>query len=329
MFDTSEFITVYLTEKFKGKCKISASGKELIANSPFEEDKKYKFSINIKTGLWRDFKAHTQGNFTQLYSFLEAKSYRQAQIDILLGSLRKVEKSSYKPPLACSHDLQKVVDTFLPVTIDSGDSTHPGIRDAWTYLFGRQLFDLENPVQTYFYCEEGDFIGRVIIPFWKNDKVVFFQGRSLYDQHFPKYLTPSTEYGIKSSDVLYPFDTKQDYVVICEGPIDAISLQLEGVNATATMGSNISNIQISTLKKWGGKLICGYDNDEAGRKGIMQIERMRKQYLMAPMEYVFPIGAKDWNEMRVKDLGCQVHIQKNSRVFNALEFDIENKLINL
>lgn len=331
MFDTSEFITAYLTEKFKDKYRLSASGKELILNSPFVEDRNHKFSINLSNGLWQDFKAHTKGNFTQLYSLLEDKTYRQSQIDITLGSIRKQEKSSYKPPvIQATHDLQELVSTFHPITIESGFSENKGIRDSWTYLFGRQLFDLENPTQVYFYADQGPFADRVIIPFWKNGTVVFFQGRSLSQQHFPKYLTPETTYGIKSSDVLYPFDVKKDYVVICEGPIDAISLQLEGVNATATMGSKMSHTQMKVLSKWGGRLISGYDNDEAGLKGLRSIDGARKQFMVPKLEFVFPgEGCKDWNDMRIKGINCQEYIQKNSKVFNALEFDIEAKLASL
>jgi len=324
MFDTSEFIRDYLTQKFNGKFKISASGKELTANSPFEEDTHHKFSININTGLWQDFKSHTKGNFTQLYSFLEGKPYRQSQIDITLGSIRKVEKSSYVAPvIEATHDLQEVVKTFIPITIYSGEDEDPAVRKAWTYLFGRCLFDLENPTQTYFYCKEGEFADRVIIPFMNRGKVVFFQGRSLSEQHWPKYLTPETTYGIKSSDVLYPFDVTQNYVVVCEGPIDAVSLQLEGVNATATMGSYPSAIQTTTLGKWGGKVICGYDNDEAGTKGLRRMSAQRKNMCLPGISYVFPSKEhKDWNAMRMAEVNCQEYIQKNSKVFDAWSFDI-------
>ena len=330
MFDTSDFIKDYLTNKFKDKYKISASGKELITNSPFEEDKRNKFSINIHTGLWQDFRAHTKGNFTQLYSFLERKSLRQSQIDVLLGSIRKIEKSSYVAPvIETTHDLQDITKNFIPITIESGGDENKSIRGAWAYLFGRCLFDLENPSQIYFYCTEGEFADRVILPFWYNGKITFFQGRSLSDNHHPKYLTPDTIYGIKSSDVLYPFDVRQPYVVICEGPVDAISLQLEGVNATATMGSKISGPQMKVLSDWGGRIICGYDNDTAGIKGLKSMDQTRKQFMFNTIEYVQPSGAKDWNEMRVKGLNCQDFIQKNSKVFNSLEFNIENNLASL
>jgi len=89
--------------------------------------------------------------------------------------------------------------------------------------------------------------------------------------------------------------------VITEGPLDMITLQKAGVNATCTFGSSISSTQIDYLKSYSGKIILGYDNDKAGRAGIERMEVMRRMARMPSFRVCFPLhGYKDWNELSVK-----------------------------
>ena len=86
-----------------------------------------------------------------------------------------------------------------------------------------------------------------------------------------------------------------------EGPLDAISLQLNGLNATCTQGSNLSRAQAEQLKD--KQIIFAYDNDEAGREGVTQARNMmlsknKNHFRIAKL----PAGIKDWNELHVK---CQ------------------------
>ena len=84
-----------------------------------------------------------------------------------------------------------------------------------------------------------------------------------------------------------------------EGPLDAISLQLNGLNATCTQGSNLSRAQADQLKD--KQIIFAYDNDEAGKAGVVQARNMmlsknKNHFMIAKL----PSGVKDWNELHVR-----------------------------
>ena len=100
--------------------------------------------------------------------------------------------------------------------------------------------------------------------------------------------------------------------MICEGPLDAISLQIEGVNATCTMGCSVSDYQVEALKEFDGKIIIGYDNDEAGKRGVSKFDYLRRIKRMADLHICHPPSeVKDWNEAHIKgeNLKCYVDLR--------------------
>ena len=143
----------------------------------------------------------------------------------------------------------------------------------------------------------------------------YFQARAL-DWETPKYLNPLGTY-VKPSNILYPFREEEDYVVVCEGPLDAISLQLQGVNATCTMGSKISEVQAQILSEFGGKILMGYDNDEAGKRGFEKFDLLRKINMMADF-YICPPPSpyKDWNEAHQGKEDLEEWVKNNTHKYD-------------
>lgn len=129
---------------------------------------------------------------------------------------------------------------------------------AKTYYSGRKItiesmkkFDLG-------YSEKQDMI---TIPIHSPDgMLVGFVGRSVEGKTFKN--TP----GMPKSKILFNLhrvkSAKQIYIV--ESSFDAIRLDQCGFPAIATLGSNVSNIQIELLKKYFNDIIVIADNDEAG-----------------------------------------------------------------
>ena len=105
--------------------------------------------------------------------------------------------------------------------------------------------------------------------------------------------------------------------------MDAISLQLQGVNATATIGSSVSGRQAEIFSTFSGRIILGYDNDKAGQRGIEKFDLLRKQRRMENF-YVCPppFDCKDWNQAHVSGKNLKDWILDNQAVY---DFDYKMK----
>ena len=326
-----QFIKDYVTEKLQYDYRISSNNQELMLPSLFiEGDYKRHMSINLETGLWQCFKTGNTGNFIKLYSLVEGISYKSAESKLLFQGIESGRWDLWEKPKQTHSEPIKTytLDTsgFIPINIDSYDENNQLAIRAWKFLMDRKLFDLEEYSESpYYIAAEGKYRGRLIIPFKDYDgDIFFFQARSLMHGTTPKYLNPSSENGIKSSNILYPFDFEAENLCICEGPTDAISLNLQGLNATCTVGSTISHVQMQTLREFEGKIILTYDNDEAGIRGIEKLEGLRKKYMM-PTFYVCPPppAYKDWNEAHIA--GEDLYAWMTEKCY---EYNFENKSLN-
>jgi len=324
--DISSYIRDYLTTKFAGKFKLSSNGREMIMNSPVDPtDRKQHFSINMETGLWQDFRKGEKGNFYYLYSYLEGVTYIQAKRIVDIRSIGKSPLPITPKEETPSSSIQEEMQHFAAIELNKEPVSELEIA-AYLYLSDRKILSDKYP---YFVATGGRFHGRVIIPFWRNDDLVYFQARSLLGQK-PKYLNPGSEFGLKTKNYLFPFDLSQKYVVICEGPVDAISLQMQGVNATATLGCSISNTQARLLAHFQGRVIVGYDNDEAGINGLNKLHQLINCQRPLDIDYCFPDKQfKDWNEMHVKGINLRQFVKENTRDFDPRVFKIENTIWNI
>jgi len=288
-------------------------------------DWKKHMSVNIDSGLWQCFKTGRSGNFTRLYSEVEGIPYFKAQRDLII---KNFEFLGEEVPELAIPEKQLELDTsqLTPITINTGNSDDPKELHAWNFAWSRKLFNTDyEEVAPFYMCNEGKFEGRLIIPFKSDEVVYYFQGRALYDQS-PKYLNPSREVAPKPSDILYPYEEDMDHLVVCEGPLDARSLQLQGVNATATIGSSISPRQAEILSTFEGKIILGYDDDAAGQRGIKKFDKTRKEMRMEGFEICpLPSGFKDWNEAHVANENLFQWIMEKTVTYD-FEYQISKQL---
>jgi 5S rRNA maturation endonuclease (ribonuclease M5) len=308
-------IRAYLEERFKKDCRISSNGVEYIVPSIFiANDYKRHMSINADTGLWQCFKSGEKGNFIKLYAHLEKKSYARASAELLLKELNEEPKAFVSlSGIEVAEDAFPTTSELIPVNINSYASLNETVISAWKFLMDRDVFNKETfDPDPYYLVTDGRYKDRIIIPFKDPaGAMFFFQARSLNSFTHPKYLNPPSAAGVRARNVLYPFDEEADHLCICEGPFDAISLQLQGVNATCTVGSKISTDQIDSLKEFEGKIIIAYDNDEAGKKGVLHYDSVRRVHMMPNFEIVNPPPKyKDWNEAHIKGIDLKEWINK-------------------
>ena len=279
----------------------SESGREFRINSIFTDDNKQKLYVNLDTGLWTDFKSGEKGNFFQLISHIENVPYSAARSHIKRlafdagASLFDVSTLNIEnKPIPVSRTIAGDIKDFLMVR-PKEDINSPSFlkRLASKFALSRKLGAFK-----FYVGKEGRYFQRIIIPYFEQGEPFYFQARTLVNRD-PKYLNPSKNlYGVKTSEILYPYDKSKDYVMVAEGPLDAMTLRAAGFNATCTQGCKMSTVQARELK--GKKVIIAYDNDESGRDGFCEAkkrlltERNPSLYSLSP-----PKAYKDWNDFWV------------------------------
>jgi hypothetical protein len=285
-------------------------------DSVFIEDGKKHMSVNLDTGLWQDFKASESGNFPQLVSYVDSVSM-DAAVKFVRAQMFSDPETLFASSCIEKNDsiskntVSEIFKDFSKFNINNVNAADLTERLACKFIKERKL-----QAWDFYICKSGKFANRVIIPYMHDNNAFFFQGRNL-SRFGMKYLNPSRENGgVKSSDILFPFDTSADYVFITEGPIDAITLRIHGYNATCTQGSFMSYEQARQLK--GKRVIFAYDSDEAGKAGVqkgikMLLNRNTKSFYVS----VLPEGYKDWNE---------VHVDKTREEFDTLLDDSVTKM---
>ena len=129
---------------------------------------------------------------------------------------------------------------------------------AMSYYSGRRISEDSVRKFSLGYSEKRDM---VTIPVHSpDDMVIGFVGRSVEGKEFKN--TP----GMPKSKTLFNLhrNKSSSKIYVVESSFDAIRLEQVGFPAVATLGSNISNIQIDLLRKYFNNVIVIADNDEAG-----------------------------------------------------------------
>jgi len=317
MFVPANIIKTYLSELFPESLE---SGRELRINSIFTDDNKQKLYVNLDSGLWTDFKSGEKGNLVHLVSHIENVPYQSAKhflkrkafdagADLFDVSTLNVDNKAIGVTRTIDSDSKEWMEVNPKSDINSPSNLK---RLASKFAIERKLSSFK-----FYVGRTGRYFQRVIIPYFtEKGNPFYFQARTLVNRD-PKYLNPSKGlYGIKTSEILYPYDKTKDYVIVTEGPLDAMSLRSAGYNATCTQGCKMSTIQAKELK--GKKVILAYDNDESGREGFYEArKRMLAQRTTDIYSLVPPKEHKDWNDFWVasdrKDFGGYIY----SNIFKA------------
>lgn len=101
---------------------------------------------------------------------------------------------------------------------------------------------------------------RIIIPYYYKEQVLGYTSRAIVDNIKPKY------WSNHPADFVFNLDNQKPdwrFVVVCEGPFDAMSI--DGVSVS---GAEISDIQADQIDRLQREVIYVPDSDQAGRKTI-------------------------------------------------------------
>ena len=150
-----------------------------------------------------------------------------------------------------SRFLQKETTTRPAINLNGFSEVLPD--HAIRYLSDRRIMDAPYlyPDMKFMYDSLED---RLIIPWYYNEKVNYYQRRALSGQT-PKYLFPRLEKTVFNIDMV---DPSFPYIFILEGAFDSIFVK----NGVAIGGKNLSEYQLDLLsKKWPKhKLVYFFDN---------------------------------------------------------------------
>jgi DNA primase len=155
----------------------------------------------------------------------------------------------------------------------SGNEIIKGSK-AWGYLFSRN-FDPEYLIKQYG-IKDGGITGywafRILIPIFVNNKIVTFQGRSLYSKkkcselEILRYNTLNIQDSVMDAKhIFYGLDDcKNDWTVLVEGPFDR--WRLGPNNVLSSLGTSTSQKQINLLAKRYKKVIFLFDNEKQAQQ---------------------------------------------------------------
>ena len=170
------------------------------------------------------------------------------------------------------------------------------------------------------------FWNRVMFPILDtSNRIIGFGGRVMGDAK-PKYLnSPETRLFDKSRN-LYALNlarkTREDYLVLCEGYMDVISMHQAGfTNTVASLGTALTPGHCALLSRYTKKVVLSYDSDQAGVSAAMRaIPMLRRAGITPKILRLDPY--KDPDEL-ISSAGRDEMAARLKKAQNALLFEIE------
>ncbi len=121
------------------------------------------------------------------------------------------------------------------------------------------------------------FRGKLMVPIRDSRGRVTGFGARVLDDSLPKYVNSPQTPTFDKSATLYGIDRaaaairQQDMAIIMEGYMDVITAHQNGItNVVASMGTAITETQVSTLKKLSRNLVLAMDADAAGEEAMLR-----------------------------------------------------------
>ncbi len=199
--------------------------------------------------------------------------------------------------------LPKFIDKILPpdsLKLDSNNLTEE-TKLAINYLNERGLH-----LEDYDWYWSPAYANRIIIPFYYQNNLVGFTARLLREGK-PKYISeqqPGYVFNIDRQTLT------RKYVIVCEGPLDAIS-----IDGIAILGSEISTHQAALINQLQKEVIVLPDKDQAGEKLIKQA-----------IEFGYSVSFPDWSD-DIKDANDAVKkYGKLYTLYSVLKSKQSNKI---
>ena len=350
--------------------KLQKKGSSYFGLCPFHNEKSPSFSVSPHKQMYYCFGCGEGGNVISFlmkyenYTFIEAMEFLANRAGIQLPKMEyskeaRREKDLKTKIIEINTEAAKYFHYLLKS--DRGKAAYSYLKKRWLsdetiirfglgysdkysnnlyqYLKKKGYSDSELKETGLFTFDEkrgvtDKFWNRVMFPIMDvNNRVIAFGGRVMGDAK-PKYLnSPETKVFDKSRN-LYGLNvartSRMDYLLICEGYMDVISLHQAGFsNAVAALGTAFTSRHASLIKRYVKEVVLTFDSDEAGIKAAMRaIPYLKDAGLAIKVLNMHPY--KDPDEF-IKALGREAYEDriKNATNYFIFQVDVEQKKYNL
>lgn len=290
--------------------KVKLRGDKLQACSPFRDDTRPSFAVNLENGTWIDSGADMEhlkkGNFISLLALLRDTDYEEAEQYLL-------------DKYGINYSDTSGLDLKLHLDLDIEDEAE--FTGGIMYKYSRYLDKvrgIDECVQRLFNTTEDVVDGvRCIGIGWYDmqGKLISIKYRGIDDKKF-WYV----KNGKPIKNHLFGLDlfikNRSEELWVTEAEIDAMYLWTLGKKAVALGRGSVNEEQIDRLKKSGAKtLVIATDNDAVGRALAKTLTEELQMYLDVKV-FRHPEGVKDVNEL-----------PKSIR--DELDFLVENVAFNI
>ncbi len=245
-------------------------------------------AVNSSTGEWKCHRCDSSGKLKEFWEdredFTSKRHRQQASLERKFSARPQPQKDKDEIPGWIPEAYAKTRTAF-------GDGMNP----AAAYLRGRGIpYHIAHKAGCGFekyWKAGGETARRVVFPVWDGGRLVAIQGRLIDEKGGIKAITR----GPKSQGL---FLTQPDalalpLVVVCEAPIDALSLAACDVPAVATCGKSWPSGLPKALAF--RRVGIGYDSDGPGEEAAAKLTAALESFGAFAFRLLPPSG-KDWNE---------------------------------
>ena len=242
---------------------------------------RFHLSLSLNKEVYSCWICGEKGNYEKLISkllnisYIEAKELINPQNDlkkVLEERKNKMEIIEEKPNKNNKLDLPPYTNPFVK------DSSNIWQIVAHRFLVNKYNLSWEQILEAKLhYCYFGKYKNSIIIPIYKDEKLVNFIGRVWVKNSKKRYINCSNEESlVNTKDLLYNIDnikTGSELLIIVEGAMDAIKTGLD--RTVATLGSEISQEQINLLVELKPKkIIVLADNDPGNPNTVKKAQKI-------------------------------------------------------
>ena len=287
---------------------LTLKGKNYFGVCPFHDDHSPSMSVSLDKQIYKCFSCGAAGNvfsFVKDYenvSFLEAVKIVADKIGYNLNISINKESSKYSKEYEIMNYVLKFYQNYLNTKdgIKAKEYLHKrGLSDEVINKFDIGLAPYKNNTLSNILSKKYDnalleelsiiningaeiydsFTDRIVFPIHDLDgHPVAFTGRIFDNSDRSKYFNSRESKIFKKGQIFYnyhralPFIKKEKEVIIVEGNMDAIRMDMAGIsNTIALMGTSLTKEHIEILKKLHSNIILMLDNDEAGESATISV----------------------------------------------------------